>query len=363
MSTLLAEESLEKGEIHSVKLINDEKPARSEIEIIEACEKQNIAFIVLHYGKYETSLTCVENLLKKLEGNYHIIIVDNASLDGSGRKLRERFREEGHVEVIVLDHNMEFSGGMNAGYRLAKEQGYRFVALINNDTLVMSEHICRIIWEDYEEYEYGVLGPYIETPDGIYGFSTNPYHVIELNDAQMAKLLEQRIQEMKRWIALDDCHLAEAVKKIEQWKCGTKNQMKRLLRRPQGTSGSSIESVRRWAMEREQFSSNCALHGSYLILGPAFVKKFEGLEQVTFLYGEEWLLYRRCRMEGLPIIYDPRIRIWHDEHTVQKTQTGSETEKMIKRLRFESEAYQQILEYIRKEQAEGKIFGSESSVR
>ena len=68
-------------------------------------------------------------------------------------------------------------------------------------------------------------------------------------------------------------------------------------------------------------------------------------------------------MEGLPIIYDPRIRIWHDEHTVQKTQTGSETEKMIKRLRFESEAYQQILEYIRKEQAEGKIFGSESSVR
>ena len=41
--------------------------------------------------------------------------------------------------------------------------------------------------------------------------------------------------------------------------------------------------------KREQFAINCALHGSYLVLGPAFVEKFEGLEQVTFLYGEEWL--------------------------------------------------------------------------
>ena len=335
-------------------IISDVKHIDSEIG--EDREKQNIAFIVLHYGKYETSLRCVENLLKKLEGNYHIIIVDNASPDGSGRKLKERFQEEEHVEVILLDHNMGFSGGMNEGYQIAKEQGYRFIALINNDTLVLSEHICRIIWEDYEKYEYGVLGPYIETPDGLYDLSTNPYHVLEFNDTRMAEWLEQRIQEMKRWIALDDRHLAEAEKKIEQWKNATKNQLKRLLRRPQGTSESSTESLRCRAIEREQFASNCLLHGSYLILGPAFVDKFEGLEQVTFLYGEEWLLYRRCRMEGLPIIYDPRIRIWHDEHTVQKMQTGSETKKMINRWRIEREAYQQILEYIRKEQAEGRIF-------
>lgn len=339
-----------------MKLINDEKTACAAIEIIGAGEKQNIAFVVLHYGKYETSLGCVENLLEKLEGNYSVIIVDNASPDGSGRKLKERFQEEEHVEVILLDRNMGFSGGMNVGYRIAKEQGCRFIALINNDTLVLSEHICRIIWEDYKEYEYGVLGPYIETPDGLYDFSTNPYHVLEFNDAQMTEWLEQRIQEMKRWIALDDRHLAEAEKKIEQWKCAAKNIIKSLLRRPQGTSESSTESLRCKAIEREQFASNCMLHGSYLILGPAFVEKFEGLEQVTFLYGEEWLLYRRCRMEGLPIIYDPRIRIWHDEHTVQKMQTGSETEKMIKRLRIESESYQQILEYIRKEQAEGRVF-------
>ena len=33
---------------------------------------------------------------------------------------------------------------------------------------------------------------------------------------------------------------------------------------------------------------------------------------------------------------------------------------MIERWRIESVAYQQILEYIRKEQAEGRIFGSEA---
>ena len=318
--------------------------------------KNNIAFVLLHYGQYETSLRCAENLLEKLEGDYRVIIVDNASPDGSGPKLKERFRVEERVEVILLEQNKGFSGGMNEGYRIAKEQGYRFIALINNDTLVLSEHICRIIWKDYEQYGFGVLGPHIENPDGLGGFNTNPCHGIEMDDIQMTKSLEWNIQKMKRWIALDDLHLAIPIKRIELCKQFLKKQMKILWRKLQKKSWSSTESVRNRAIEREQFAINCALHGSYLVLGPAFVEKFEGLEQVTFLYGEEWLLYRRCRMEGIPIVYEPSIRIWHDEHAVQKMQTGSEIKKMINRWRIESESYQQILKYIERARLAGRKF-------
>ena len=316
---------------------------------------QGIAFVLLHYGQYETSLRCAENLLEKLEGRYHIIIVDNASPDGSGQKLKKRFEVEECVEVILLEQNKGFSGGMNEGYKSAKEQGYHFIALINNDTLVLSEHICEIIWKDYEQYGFGVLGPHIENPDGLGGFNTNPNHGIEINDTQMAKLLERSIQEMERWIALDDLHLATAVKKIEHWKASIKIKIKKILRIQQRID-NTMEVVRNRAKEREQFAFNCGLHGSYLILGPAFVEEFEGLEPVTFLYGEEWLLYRRCRMKGLPMIYDPNIRIWHDEHAVQKMQTGSGIKKMINRWRVERESHQQILKYIEKEHLAGRIF-------
>ena len=52
------------------------------------------------------------------------------------------------VQITVL--SKAFSGSReiseekrHAIFQIAKEQGYRFIALINNDTLVMSEHICR----------------------------------------------------------------------------------------------------------------------------------------------------------------------------------------------------------------------------
>jgi len=72
------------------------------------------------------------SVVAALEGNpdNEIIVVDNASTDGSAAWLRERFPE---VRVLELDRNLGFGGGSNAGFRAARND---IVVLLNSDMRV-----------------------------------------------------------------------------------------------------------------------------------------------------------------------------------------------------------------------------------
>ena len=58
-----------------------------------------------------------------------VILVDNASTDGTAEVVRARFPQ---VRLVALTGNRGFAGGSNAGARVA--QG-RFIAFLNNDTV------------------------------------------------------------------------------------------------------------------------------------------------------------------------------------------------------------------------------------
>lgn len=60
---------------------------------------------------------------------YEVILVDNASTDGSQEFVRERFP---WVRLVLLPKNGGFTGGNNAGLPFAHA---RFVVLLNNDTI------------------------------------------------------------------------------------------------------------------------------------------------------------------------------------------------------------------------------------
>jgi GT2 family glycosyltransferase len=60
---------------------------------------------------------------------FEVVLVDNASADGSVASVRERFP---WVRVVALSENTGFSGGNNAGLPFARG---RYVVLLNNDTV------------------------------------------------------------------------------------------------------------------------------------------------------------------------------------------------------------------------------------
>lgn len=71
---------------------------------------------------------CFDSLARQAFRDFEVILVDNASTDGSAGFVRGHFPDAGIVE---LHKNAGFAGGVNAGIRAAKGE---YIVLLNNDT-------------------------------------------------------------------------------------------------------------------------------------------------------------------------------------------------------------------------------------
>lgn len=92
-----------------------------------------VAVIVLNWNNLRDLQPCLESLRGITYEAATIVVVDNGSSDGSAAFVREHFPE---VHLIALPENLGFSGGNNVGIRWAMAEGYPYVWLLNNDTLV-----------------------------------------------------------------------------------------------------------------------------------------------------------------------------------------------------------------------------------
>jgi GT2 family glycosyltransferase/Flp pilus assembly protein TadD len=82
--------------------------------------------IPCHNGKALT-LACVESLLHQDDPPAQIVLVDNGSTDGT----HELDARDEAIEVVRLERNLGFAGGVNAGIRAAT---HPLVLVLNNDT-------------------------------------------------------------------------------------------------------------------------------------------------------------------------------------------------------------------------------------
>lgn len=62
-----------------------------------------------------------------------ILLIDNASTDGSADYVRKHFRQ---IRIVENARNLMWAGGNNVGIRIAMEEGADWVLLMNNDVLV-----------------------------------------------------------------------------------------------------------------------------------------------------------------------------------------------------------------------------------
>jgi N-acetylglucosaminyl-diphospho-decaprenol L-rhamnosyltransferase len=89
-----------------------------------------------------------------------IIVVDNASVDGSAEMVRGEFP---HVHLIANEKNVGFTGGNNQG--LAASDG-RYALLLNPDTEVVGDALGEMVGFMEERPRVGALGPQLLYPDG-----------------------------------------------------------------------------------------------------------------------------------------------------------------------------------------------------
>ena len=114
-----------------------------------------VAIIVLNWNGRSFLKDCLDSLLLLDYPNYKIIVVDNASLDGSPEFIESHFPD---ICLIRNKKNYGFAEGNNIGIRFALAHGADYVVLLNNDTQVEADFLTYLIQRGEEDKEIGILG-------------------------------------------------------------------------------------------------------------------------------------------------------------------------------------------------------------
>lgn len=78
-------------------------------------------FVILHYKSYIDTIECIESILK-LPQKVQIVIVDNASENGSIDEICNEYKFMKNIHIIKNEDNLGFADGNNIGYKYAREK-------------------------------------------------------------------------------------------------------------------------------------------------------------------------------------------------------------------------------------------------
>lgn len=96
------------------------------LELPSAADPVVTAVLVVH-GRHDLARRTLESLAATVEADVEVVVVDNDSPDGAGRRLAE---ETDGATVLLEPHNLGFGAGANLGALHARG---RYVAVLNSD--------------------------------------------------------------------------------------------------------------------------------------------------------------------------------------------------------------------------------------
>lgn len=121
----------------------------------------DLSVVIVNYNTKKLTIDCIQSVLKsKLNFQYDIFVVDNASSDGSVEQIKSEFP---NVHVISNKENVGFSKANNQAIKACSS---RYVLLLNSDTIVNENTLDEMIRYMDEETNVGAVGCEVNLPDG-----------------------------------------------------------------------------------------------------------------------------------------------------------------------------------------------------
>jgi|GEM_PF-842769 len=115
----------------------------------------NIIVIILTTNERKWIAKCLQSVLAAGVDGRCVLVVDNASTDGTPEIVRQQFPQ---VRLKINDRNLGFAAGNNVGIKLALDGGAEFVMVLNPDTTVAPDCFERLE-EAVKEDPLSVLAP------------------------------------------------------------------------------------------------------------------------------------------------------------------------------------------------------------
>ena len=131
--------------------------ARQLDEAIASMPAPRVSVVVLTYNNLDFTKACLHSIER--ESNWpdlEVIVVDNASGDGTREYLQEWERGGGNRKVILNDDNLGFAAGNNVGLAAATGE---YLILLNNDTYVTPNWVRTLVNHLRRNPGIGIIGP------------------------------------------------------------------------------------------------------------------------------------------------------------------------------------------------------------
>jgi GT2 family glycosyltransferase len=126
-----------------------------------------VVAVILNTNRRDDALECLDSLEKNAYRNLDVIVLDNASVDGSVEAIRENYPQ---VEIIQLTGNLGYAGNNNVGITAAMEKSADWVFVLNEDTILKSDCLTHLVEAGELDSRIGVVGPMVyhhDEPDVI----------------------------------------------------------------------------------------------------------------------------------------------------------------------------------------------------
>ncbi|PSB34652.1 glycosyltransferase family 2 protein [Stenomitos frigidus] len=219
-----------------------------------------VSIILVNYNGANVMLECLRSLLQFLHSvPYEIIVVDNASTDGSAALVAESVPT---VNLIKQTENRGFGSGNNVGAKHAKGE---FLFFLNTDTLLINDVLPHLVMLMKNDPKIGIIGTKLLNADRSLQLSIASE--ISLNGEY------QTLKQQKEYA------VPQQREAIEQ------------------------------KFEQEQPVD--IVIGAAFFIRRALFEALNGFDETFFMYFEESDLCQRARDQGWQVLYTPEVSIIH----------------------------------------------------
>ena len=137
----------------------------------------NLSIIIVNWNGLAVLEKCLDSINRNRDVlELEVIVVDNASTDGSPRLLKDKFA---WVKLLENSNNLGFSAATNQGLRVAAGP---YFLLLNNDTEVLPGALTELVNYLEENRDIGAVGGMLLYADGTpqlsYGYFPNTYALL-----------------------------------------------------------------------------------------------------------------------------------------------------------------------------------------
>lgn len=128
--------------------------------------KPDISVVIVTWNARAYTLECLRSLQQQEPGAaVEIIVVDNASKDGTPEAVAEQFPS---VRLILNAENLGFAKANNQGMQASRG---RYLCLVNSDVVLPTDCLSHLLAYMEVNPNIGLLGPRMLTPKGNVGYS------------------------------------------------------------------------------------------------------------------------------------------------------------------------------------------------